>query len=180
MRPRSGTRPTRPLPTLHAHELRFTIILKGDHTIDLPIRMLMVLSSIRRLRIHINGRDTEIPRQGARKRDLRAPILLAIDWDSGAPAFIVGNALTDERRDYLMKRRIWAVVFVQTCFKRGARCTETVSIVITSEGYHTSFCSQILHFIEEFHAFVHELLRVRIFLQIHVFAVAAVVAHVIT
>lgn len=49
-------------------------------------------------------------------------------------------------------------------------------VIAVAEGYGVDG-SQVLYFVEEFDAFVDELLRCGVLVQIDIFAVAAVVAH---
>ena len=99
MCPRRGTRPPSPLPPIHPHQLRLTVIFQRNNTIDLSVGMLMILASIRLLGVHIHGRDAEVAGERTRERDLRAPIFGAIDGDGRTPAFVVGEALTHQRRN---------------------------------------------------------------------------------
>lgn len=110
------------------------------------------------LRVHIHRRNAEVPSQGAWERDLRASVFGPVDGNGRAPSFVVFDALTDQRCDGFVKRGGRAIVFIQACFERGAWC-------------------EVLYFVEEFDAFVDELLRCGVLVQIDIFAVAAVVAH---
>ena len=95
MCPCAWTRPSSSLPTIHAHQLRLAIILQRNHTIDFAVGMLMILPAIRLLGVHVDGRDAEVAGQGTGERDLGAPVLGAVNGYSCAPAFIVGEGLTN-------------------------------------------------------------------------------------
>lgn len=67
VRPWPGTRPSSSLPALHALQLGGLVDL--NHTVDLTVRMRMVLAPEHLLRFHINCRDADKVRVGGRRGD---------------------------------------------------------------------------------------------------------------
>lgn len=87
--------------------------------------MLMVLAPQHRPRprIHIHRGNAEEARCRAGDRDLRASVPgVSVDGYRGAPAFVAGDALTDQARDCFVKGGGWAVVLVQPRLEPGAGC----------------------------------------------------------
>ena len=91
MGPRSRTRPSLPLPTLHALQLRRPINL--HHAIDLAVRMRMVLARVYLLTIHVHSRNAKEAVFGARDGDFAAAVSVAVELGFGDPAFL--EALED-------------------------------------------------------------------------------------
>ena len=151
MRPRPGTCPSLSLPSLHPLQLRRLIDLHD--TIDLSVRMLVVLSRILLLTLHVHGRDAEELRLRTREADLGAPILGAVHFDGGAPAFVVEDAGADVLAKVVVDGGAGAVVGVEVCFEVVAWCALQV---LGGEELGLLVCSQVLDFCEELFASVDE------------------------
>jgi hypothetical protein len=80
------TRPPRSLPPLHP--LQLSLLIKLHNTIDLSIRMHMILSWILLLAVHVHGGDTEVAVLRWRETDFAAAILLSVHFDVCYPSLL--------------------------------------------------------------------------------------------
>jgi hypothetical protein len=121
MRPRPRTRPPSRLPPLHPFQLRRLVEL--HHTVDLPIRMLMILTRVLLLTVHEHRRYTKEPRFRAGQSDFGAPVFRAVHLDGRTPAFVVADALADVLAEIFVVGVAGAVVFVEFGFEVVAWCS---------------------------------------------------------
>ena len=118
MGPRPGTRPARPLPSLHTLQLRRPVNLHD--AVDLAVRMRVVLTRVHVFAVHVHGRDAEEAVLRRRKRNLAPAVSVAIELGFGDPAFL------ETCEDILAKVFVvWAtraVFGIQTPFQILAWC----------------------------------------------------------
>jgi hypothetical protein len=113
MSSRPRTCPSSTLPALHSLQLSRFINL--HNTIDLSIRMHMILARKHFFGIHVNSSDAEVVALRGRKTDLAAAVLGPFYLDVGNPAFI--ETLSDAGAHIFVVRVARPVLGVKLCFE---------------------------------------------------------------
>jgi hypothetical protein len=108
------------LPPLHTFQL--SGIIKRDDTVDLAIRMFMILSGVFFLAVHPDGGDAQVLRLVTWQGHLRPSILWAIHLDGSAPTFILADTLADELTEVLVEWVPRSIVLIEVCFELMAGC----------------------------------------------------------
>ena len=119
---RARTRPTCALPALHAHQLCRLVEL--DYTIDLSVRMLMVLAPVWFFAVHVDRGDGEVHCLIAWKRNFASTILLAIYWDGRAPPFVIIYSGANQTAEVFVECVARPIVFIEKCFCLMTGCSE--------------------------------------------------------
>lgn len=117
MRTGSWRCPSSPLPPLHPLELRGLVQL--HHTVDLSIRVGMILPREDFLTIHVHSGDTTELRFGRWNGDPASAVHSSIELRLSNPAFF--DTLLDVGAEILVVGISWSVIFVQSRLEIFAR-----------------------------------------------------------
>lgn len=106
-------RPSSSLPALHS--LQFSSFVNLNNTVDLSVRMLVILSRELLLRIHIHSRNAQEASLLLRDSDLGAAVVRSINFDVSDPAFF--ETFPGQGAEILIYRVARAIVLVQVGFE---------------------------------------------------------------